>query len=277
MRSACRKIHRSLESYLDGELEPTQIIEVEQHADECTICRERIVLDRAIRAGVRRSVAGTRPTAGFHERVRASLAAEREKTWGPPPAGVRVRNSLILAAAAAAAAVLGAQRLHDPNADDVRAPPRATAQASVGLDAMLDQFADWHARPLVPETSNLNDLPRFEPYVGVPVRAPALSPFGARFLGCRIIPTADERVTAMLQYTMAEGHRISIYVYDPLRIRVSPSRLRRTTVGSDPVYIGQVHGWSIAAAEKRGVGYAIASDLNDEESAELVLAAAPPR
>lgn len=277
MTSSCRSIRRSLESYLDGELEPPQMLEVERHADECQTCRERIVLDRSIRAGVRRTVAGTKPDAGFRERVKASLAAEREKTWGPPPAAARVRNSLVFAAAAAVAAILGAKQLHDPNTDDARLPTRGTAQASVGLDAMLDQFADWHARPLVPETSNLSDLPRFEPYVGVPVHAPALSPFGARFLGCRILPVTDERVTAMLQYTMAEGHRISIYVYDPHRIRVSPSRLRRTTIGSDPVYIGQVHGWSIAAAEKRGIGYAIASDLNDEESAELVLAAAPPR
>jgi anti-sigma factor RsiW len=276
MTTPCRSIRRSLEGYLDGELEPPQMLEVERHADECQTCRERIVLDRSIRAGVRRAVAGNKPDAGFRERVKASLAAERDKKWGPPPAGVRVRNSLVLAAAAAAAAVFGVERMQDGKTDDMQLS-RTTAQASVGLDAMLDRFADWHARPLVPETSNPNDLPRFEPYVGVPVHAPALSPFGARFLGCRILPVADERVTAMLQYTMAEGHRISIYVYDPQRIRTSPSRLRRTTIGSDPVYIGQVHGWSIAAAEKRGVGYAIASDLNDEESAELVLAAAPPR
>ena len=43
---------------------------------------------------------------------------------------------------------------------------------------------------------------------------------------------------------------------------------------ADPVYIGHVRGWSIAAAERRGVGVAIASDLDDDESAELALAAA---
>jgi hypothetical protein len=40
-----------------------------------------------------------------------------------------------------------------------------------------------------------------------------------------------------------------------------------------PVYVGRLRGYSIAAAEERGVGYALASDLNDDESAQLMLAA----
>jgi len=37
-----------------------------------------------------------------------------------------------------------------------------------------------------------------------------------------------------------------------------------------PVYVGSRRGYSIAALEKRGVGYAVATDLDDRESAELV-------
>jgi hypothetical protein len=37
------------------------------------------------------------------------------------------------------------------------------------------------------------------------------------------------------------------------------------------VYVGQRHGISIAARERHnGVGYAVATDLNSDESAELV-------
>jgi anti-sigma factor RsiW len=273
MTSRCRTIGRCVESYLDGELEPPQVLEVEQHTEECATCRERIVLDRAIRAGVRRTVSEGKPSATFRDRVTNSMTAEREKNERVSPAvPLSARNTLLLAAAAAAAAVYGMQRPHDSTGEQ---PPNASQKASVGLDAMLDQFADWHARPLLPETTNANDLPRFEPYVGVPVHAPILAPFGARFLGGRILPTNDERVTAMLQYTMPSGQRISIYVYDPHRMSTSSSRLHPRRIGSEPVYVGNVRGWSIAAAEKRGVGYAIASDLNDDESAELVLAAAP--
>ena len=86
----------------------------------------------------------------------------------------------------------------------------------------------------------------------------------------------EQRVTAMLQYTMDGGHRVSVYVFDPRRIETNPSRLRARVIGSEPVYIANVRGWSVAAVEppRKGVGYAIASDLGDEENAELALAAA---
>jgi anti-sigma factor RsiW len=276
MKSGCRSIRAYLESYLDGELEPPQALEVEQHTTECPICRERVVLDRAIRAGVRKAAGRDAPNAALRARIAASLAAEREKSSAVPPVAFLPSKSAwwMAALAAAAAAVVVVQRNRERQSADFLPQPEPS-HASVGLDAMLDQFVNWHARPLVPETTNAGDLPRFEPFVGVPVRAPTLSPFGARFLGFRIMPVADERVTAMLQYTMDEGHRISIYVYDPHRIQTSPSRLHPTQIGSQPVYIGHIHGWSIAATEKRGVGYAVTSDLDDEESAELVLAAAP--
>jgi anti-sigma factor RsiW len=280
MTSPCRTIRRWLESYLDGELDPSQIFEVEQHALGCDTCRERVALNRSIRMGVRHLATENRPGAGFRGRVMASMAAERQKGTRPflPAAVAPTRGGLFLAAAAGVAAVFAIQD-HDFGVREIagrdRTDSRQVASASVGLDTMLDQFVDWHARPLPPEITNAADLPGFEPYVGVPVRAPALSPFGARLLGGRILPVKDERVTAMLQYTMAGGRRISIYVYDPHRIQTSASRLHARVIGTEPIYVGRVRGWSIAAAEQRGVGYAVASDLNDEESAELVLAAAP--
>jgi hypothetical protein len=41
-------------------------------------------------------------------------------------------------------------------------------------------------------------------------------------------------------------------------------------VHNQPVSVGERRGYSIAAREQRGVGYAIATDLDDDASAELV-------
>ena len=51
----------------------------------------------------------------------------------------------------------------------------------------------------------------------------------------------------------------------PLRARLEPRVVREL-----PVYVGTRRGYSIAATEQRGVGYAAAGDLDDEETAELV-------
>jgi anti-sigma factor RsiW len=271
-----------VESYLDGELEPSQLIEVENHTQGCATCRERIVLDRAIRVSVRHTVGASKPSDSFRARTAASMMAQRS---APPDLLRRATDrstqtalpawgGWLVAAAAAAAAVFGISNRKD--AETAAHPLETTTQASVGLDAMLDQFVDWHARPLPPEITNQNDLPGFEPYVGVPVHPPALSPFGARWVGGRMLPVHEERNTAMLQYRLGSGSRVSVYVYDPRRIPSRVTRLQARMMDGEPdrVYLGHVRGWSIAAAERRGVGVAIASDLDDDESAELALAAA---
>jgi len=276
MTSPCRAIARLVEVYLDGELQPSQLLEVENHTRSCATCRERVVLDRAIRSSVRRSVTHARPSPSFRARAAASVIAQRWAPDGRTGSAVPKVGGWLVAAAAAAIAVAGVRGRRERDADTA-ARPVETAKASVGLDQMIDQFVDWHARPLPPEITNPSELPRFEPYVGVPVHPPALSTFGARLLGGRILPVQEQRATAMLQYTLPGGHRISIYVYDPRRIATSPSRLHAKVIGNKPVYVGDVRGWSVAAAERPGIGYAIASDLGDDESAELALAATQPQ
>ena len=46
--------------------------------------------------------------------------------------------------------------------------------------------------------------------------------------------------------------------------------LEPRVVRNQPVYVGSRRGYSIAAREQRGLGYAVATDLDDRESAELV-------
>jgi anti-sigma factor RsiW len=282
---SCRALGRLVESYLDGELQPSQLLEVETHTETCATCRERVLLDRSIRHGVRKAVQGATASPGFRERAASSVVAQRRAAEAQASESAPVMpvwSTWVIAAGAAAA--LGAVVVHRRTVADLEhAVDRAGIEQSsipLGIDAMIDQFVDWHARPLPPEITNPNDLPGFEPYVGVPVHPPAFSPFGAHLLGGRILPVKDARVAAMLQYTLGSGHRVSVYVYDPRRIQINPSRLHPHTsvtamMSSDPVYVGRVRGWSVAAAERRGVGYAVASDLDDDESAELALAAAP--
>jgi anti-sigma factor RsiW len=276
MTTPCRTVACLIETYLDDELEPSQLLEVEKHTTTCTTCRERIQLDRSIRMGVRRSV-GIKASAAFRARVAHSMTAERwaSAERGQAASGVPTWRAVGLAVAATVAAVIGLERQNHPPTEGSARPAQANATTSVGLDALIDQFVDWHARPLPPEITNANDLPGFEPYVGVPVRPAALATFGAKLLGGRILPVKEQNCAAMLQYTLDGSHRVSIYVFDPRVVGNRPSKLHTKLIGSTPVYVGQIKGWSIAAAERSGVGYAIASDLGDDASAELALAAAP--
>jgi anti-sigma factor RsiW len=281
--ASCRAVTCLLEGYLDGELEPSQVLEVEMHALDCRTCTERMMLDRAIRAGVRRGQAALALSSSLHDRVKASIIAEKNRPSFASVGTPRPARRWHMAAVSVAAlfAVLPFSRSTQVQRIVSRGPQTQDVQAaSIGLDTLVDQFVDWHSRPLPPEITNANDMPGFEPYVGVPVKAPPLQPFGAHLVGGRILPLPIrdlQKVAAMLQYTLQNGHRISVYVYDPRRVVANPSHLRPWGAAStsEPVYVGSVRGYTVATAQRQGVGYAVASDLDDDENAELALAAAP--
>jgi len=152
------------------------------------------------------------------------------------------------------------------------------------FESLIDRLVAYHANPLPPEVVDIDDaFRRFEPYVGVHMQgSPLRRPAGAKFSGARIydldVPrTAAIRYTAELRYTL-HGHRITLYVFDPhavpirvtrLKPRIVPNTVKRE-VQPGPVYVGRVRGFSVVAAERSGVGYAMASDLDDDQSTQLV-------
>jgi hypothetical protein len=95
-------------------------------------------------------------------------------------------------------------------------------------------------------------------------------------MGARLY--ASEKARAVqLQYAVKKGSRVSLYVFDPSALRVGAvaglrQRPQRDPDGT-PVFVGERDGYSIAAGEHRGIGIALATDLDHEESAEIALAA----
>lgn len=152
------------------------------------------------------------------------------------------------------------------------------------FESLIDRLVTFHANPLPSEVDNIDDaVKRFEPYVGVHMRGTSLRrPAGAKFSGGRIYDiefprpvaaasdtSANRRYTAEFRYTM-QGHRITVYVFDSHAMPIRASRLKPRVVQSLPVYVGRVRGFSVVAAEKSGIGYAMASDFDDDRSAQLV-------
>ena len=173
-----------------------------------------------------------------------------------------------------------------------------------GFDAVIERLVAFHANPPPSEVDDFDQaVHKFEPLVGVHMPGTTLRrPLGgARFSGARALDmdvpnysnngsVEELHYTAALRYT-AQGHRITIYVFNPnvvpiqvthLRPRmVTPSGAQPLMVANGPanhnerphdvsVYVGRVRGFSVAAAEESGIGYAVASDLDDDKTAQLV-------
>lgn len=279
MTDECALFSAQISSYVDGELDPGHIVDMEAHALRCSTCAERIQFLQTMRASIKRS-SNTRAPEAFRARIEAAMVAEKTRVREADQemfGGAKLVSWKYAAALAAAATVVlsvaAAKNREDASASSTTRA--TTVESSMGFDSLLDELVALHANPLPPETTNPEELTRFDPLVGVPVRRPAFQPLGANFNGARV-HAMRERRAALLQYTMEGNHRMTVYVFDPRAVVMQATRLQPRVVRERPVYVGKLRGYSVAAAEKGGVGYALATDLDDDRSAQLVLTAAQP-
>ncbi len=146
-------------------------------------------------------------------------------------------------------------------------------------DDLLRDFVAQHSRPVPPEQQDPTQVRQFERYVGVPVRVRqqiTQSGGSARFVGGRLVPVHGGERAAMLQYEMQQTNggvqRMTLFVYDPRKVQIGGSNLAPRAVGTAEVRVGRTDGYSVAVTQHGGVGYALASDLDAESSANLVAA-----
>ncbi len=266
----CRAYSHLLGPFADGELEPEKQLEMESHVEECEGCRERVLLDEAMRHSLKRITRVEAPAA-LHARIAAAMTAEKAR------GGVREdsrkktqawRTIVPLASAAAFALAWGAMS---------RGPlARTTASDSVHAgfgDDLLSELVSEHSRPLPPSCKGASQVGQFEQYVGVPVRPSALPRRSAHLVGGCVLPVNNERA-AMLQYEVTRGgetRRVSVFVFDPRRIQVNDRGLTPRPVGTAEVRVGRSNGYSVAVTQHAGVGYALASDMDEGSTAELAM------
>ena len=271
--SGCRHFMPLLEPFRDGELSPAQVVEVEQHLVECQLCTERVRLGEAMRVSLKQVVHAEAPvTAAFEARIAAALAAERAREERIDPeheAQARMLSwrSIVPIASAAAVVMVWAASANNRATDEGNTRLDASV-APPSVEKLLEDLVSNHERPAAPQFMEQSLLPQLEPEVGVPVKLPNFNQYGARWEGAGMVRVSNQHA-ASLRYRIA-GHKLTVYVYDSSRFPVRRS-LKERLVRDEPVYVGSRHGVSIAAAERRnGVGYAVATDLNNDESAELV-------
>jgi len=275
MTSSCRQISPLLEAFGDEELAADKLLEVEQHLVDCNTCGERVRLNQALHVSVRSAVRAAAPVMpGFEERIAAALRAEALREEGIDTVVEREaqhsrmlswRSVVPVAAAAALTLVWAASTGKQQAAVEGSSSARLST-----ADQLLEQLVDHHMNARGPQVTEPALLSQLEPEVGVPLNLPSLKAYGARWEGANVVPVSNQHA-ASLRYTMG-GRHVTLYVYNSTRVPIESRLTARTVRNNEHVYVGSRRGVSIAAAEHRGVGYALASDFSDDETAELVAA-----
>jgi anti-sigma factor RsiW len=134
-----------------------------------------------------------------------------------------------------------------------------------------------HQRNLPVEVSGQTDDVRrwYVDKVDFPVRPPKFTQpaHGQKvaFRGGRLANVRD-RQAAYLLYEV-DGNKVSVFIFDPGELPLEARR--RAVVGNREVFIDGERGYNVALFRDHGVGYAIASEVGEQEMLRLVSAVAP--
>jgi anti-sigma factor RsiW len=267
----CRSIAPLLETFRDGELSPERVLEVEQHLTECSHCVERVRFSEALRLSIRRHSRSSAPVStAFQSRVAGALEAARQREWEQEELLVRSRPRLLDARKLGALAMAATVLIWANREQDRPGQVQYASSIDSGVDSLLEELVDHHVqgRADFTELAHLPALlPEAELEIGVPLHVPSFKQYGGRLEGASLVPVSNQRA-ASLRYSVG-NHRMTLYVYNSSRFPLQ-KHLQQRLVGKEPVYVGVRRGYSIGATEHRGIGYALASDLSEPETAELV-------
>jgi anti-sigma factor RsiW len=273
-----------IETYVDGELSPERTLEVQSHLESCERCAEQVALERARRQSLKLAVyEDVVVSEAFRARLSEALRrADVEDVAMRTPRQRRGRRahglrdlgyywSGPLAIAAGLAMWFSGQgfggqdRSAHPKPEPANEPQAASAV--LNTDELLDRLLDYHSDPPAPEVTEPMLVPRLERDVGVRVSVPEL--MGAQWQGAGVIRVRTLSA-ATLRYKLPGEHNVTIYVYNASRVPLHEALKRARSEREEPVYVGYRRGYSIAAMERRGLGYAVATDRDDRETVKLV-------
>ncbi len=248
----CAGISRFVDTYLDGEFAETDRAEFEGHLTECETCRGKVRVQAEWKAAIKAAAPREQAPAALRNRVARSIARESKPmlSW---------------------------------RAWAVRAMPAA---AAVGLVAtFMISKVQWspvaadlvakHAKPMPLESSGGPDQVRkwFADKVDFPVRPPPI----CRQTQCSLrggrISSVGDKPAAYLVYDV-NGDKVSVFIFDANDLPIETRR--KTVIDNHEVYFDQEHGYNVALFRDRGVGYAIASDLDQDQMVKLVSSAVSP-
>lgn len=253
---ACAEMRRWIAPLIDGELgsaDDQEHAELGRHLAGCADCAREARQLAAFKAGFK--AAATRPSLpeGMRDRLRAQVAATLPDNAEPRWRVASRRAAPALAAAAMVAMLLASGHRYSPVSDEAI----RTHQRGLPLEIAttnLDQAAAWVG-----------------PKVDFAPRLPALP--SATLVGARLAQIRD-RPAAYLVYNVS-GNRVSVFVFDPGDLPIDGRRIRR--VAGREVFLDEKAGYHVALLRNGGLGYAFASDLDEDRMFQLVSSTLPGR
>jgi anti-sigma factor RsiW len=251
----CAELLRTLDAWVDGELDASEDAQATDHVARCERCRGEAERARSARQVLRASLRGaigpeaTPAPEALRERIHLALVDDRRPLWRRALAPLP-----IAAAAACIAGVLLVLLTHagpDPLVEEsiakhTRELPLEVTAASVGPESVARWFAgklDFNASP-----------PRFRHD-------------GVRLVGARLSHIQD-RPAAYVLYEAPHAHMGLFILDDPQRRFGAAGRI--VQIGPSTVRLVNARGFNVAVWRRDEIVYSLVSDLDEADLARLV-------
>jgi anti-sigma factor RsiW len=274
----CKLARARLDAYVDRELEPTPVLELDRHFDGCADCRCEVEVRRLLKAGVASTPSPVAPRA-LRLRVERALDAAGH---GASPVVGGGRWTAVLSVAAALALAAGAWLRTDQPGGMQTAGLTAELPPIGVVGDIVARHMDQLPADITPErpeqvTSWSRDKVAFR------VRTVEWSEPSVRLLGARVSHIGD-RQAVKLYYGVGES-RLTTVVFQPspsLHHALSDDRearrlgVLRERIGSRVLSYQNVRGYTVPMIEHGGVVYAFTGDLDQQRLLRLVASARLP-
>lgn len=250
----CSEVDTFAELSLDGELDPSEQVALEQHLEGCSACRAKAkaiaVSHTRIREHLQRSQE-SRPPLGLETRITTRIRAEarRRPSW--------VTRSLPVTVGLAAIALASFSK---------------TGNASFDPEGSIAR----HAAHLPPEVRALGEVSPVERFLArnfgpVPIPKVREELPQLRLIGARLDHVDDERA-ALLMFDH-RGARVSMLVY-PAKGRTlqPPPSFETEVVAGRTLLVGKHRGYNMVAFTRGPHVYSVVSDLDRQDLVRLASA-----
>ncbi|MDD9944996.1 MAG: zf-HC2 domain-containing protein [Myxococcales bacterium] len=271
----CELAQRHLDAYVDGELSPTAVLELEAHVDGCEACGAHVEFANRLKRTLRQELAAPPAPARVQASVqRALLAGESGSTrlrrynhaaaWGS------------LAVAAALLVWFGGRQVWSPWASGETAIPPGGVQ----VPRQASIYGDIVSRHQEPEPVEI-DTPEpesaerwFSGKLGFHVRPVAFSEPQVRLVGARLSHVGRHRA-AKLYYDVGDRRLTAVAFEATPEVLGMLEQEQRPDVqvvrmGNRTVRYHRVHGYTVPIIEHNGILYGFTGDLDERRMLRLV-------
>jgi anti-sigma factor RsiW len=229
----CTQAKKYLDAYIDGELEPGVMLDIERHLETCEDCQALVLVKRKLKSEIAK-LGEIKAPEHLRQRI-INLSSNR----------LRVRRiaaavTLPLAAAASLLLVIGGpfgEATEEPLAEVVEdVVSRHANELPMEVQGDPDQASSW-----------------FRGKVDFPVHAPSLNLKKASFEGARLSNVRAHQA-AHMTYSV-DGHRVTLMIFN--RQNTAFSGGRHVQVAGRDVLLGRQNGFNVAVVLDGDMAYAL--------------------